>query len=121
MCQIIQERIFDLPSQRRGILGELEICIGGSDSLASENASVAEIRLSAAMMVTIGHWLGNEDRIQALLSLSCGSDEISDEQLSEQLARDGIVKFVIFFFLWQCWLLRLFILIFKFIALQLVV
>lgn len=96
MCQIIQERLFDLPSQRRGILGELEICIGGSDSLPSENVSVAEIRLSAAMMVTIGHWLGNEDRIHALLSPSCGSDEISDEQLSEQLARDGGIPLPIF-------------------------
>ncbi|KAK1370816.1 ABC transporter A family member 1-like [Heracleum sosnowskyi] len=97
MCQIIQERLFDLPSQRRGILGELEICIGGSDSLPSENASVAEIRLSAAMMVAIGHWLGNEERIQTLLSPSCGSDEISDEQLSEQLARDGFEAYVLDF------------------------
>lgn len=121
MCQIIQERLFDLPSQRRGILGELEICIGGSDSLPSENASIAEIRLSAAMMVTIGHWLGNEDRIQTLLSPSCGSDEISDEQLSEQLSRDGIVNFFIFSFLRQCWLLKLFILISKCITLRLVV
>ncbi|KAL1813550.1 hypothetical protein ACET3Z_023615 [Daucus carota] len=96
MCQIIQERLFDLPSQRRGILGELEICIGGTDYVPSENASVAEIRLSAAMMVTIGRWLGNEDRIQTLLSPSRGSDEISDEQLSEQLARDGGIPLPIF-------------------------
>lgn len=103
MCQIIQERLFDLPSQRRGILGELEICIGGTDSVPSENASVAEIRLSAAMMVTIGRWLGNEDRIQTLLSPSRGSDEISDEQLSEQLARDGIVKlFISYLFSLSC-------------------
>lgn len=91
MCRIVQEKLFDIPSHRRGILGELEICIGGSDSVPSENASIAEISLSKAMMLIIGRWLGNEERVKTLVSASNGSDGIFGEQLSEQLARDGML------------------------------
>lgn len=90
LCQLIQERLFDIPSHPRGILGDLEVCIGGINSIASENASVAEISLSKEMIVIIGSWLGNEERISALISSTDGSDGVFGEQLSEQLARDGM-------------------------------
>lgn len=86
---MIQEKLFDIPPHRRGLLGELEICIGGSDSVPSENASVAEISLSKEMMLIVGRWLGNEARVNALVSAP--SDGNFGEQLSEQLARDGML------------------------------
>lgn len=90
LCQIIQERLFDIPSQRRSLLDDLEVCIGGIDSISSENATVAEISLSHEMLLIVGRWLGNEERIRTLISSSTSPDRIFGEQLSEQLVRDGM-------------------------------
>lgn len=91
LCQIIQEKLFDIPLHPRSILSDLEVCIGGMDSIAPANASVAEISLSKEMIVAIGQWLGNEERVRSLTAnatnSSCGA---FDEQLSEQLLRDGM-------------------------------
>ncbi|KAH9679350.1 ABC transporter A family member 1 [Citrus sinensis] len=89
LCQIIQERVFDIPSQRRSLLDDLEVCIGGIDSISSENATAAEISLSQEMLLIVGRWLGNEERIKTLISSSSSPDRIFGEQLSEQLVRDG--------------------------------
>lgn len=89
LCQIIQERVFDIPSQRRSLLDDLEVCIGGIDSISSENATAAEISLSQEMLLIVGCWLGNEERIKTLISSSSSPDRIFGEQLSEQLVRDG--------------------------------
>ncbi|XP_059646285.1 ABC transporter A family member 1 isoform X5 [Cornus florida] len=96
LCQIIHERLFDFPSHPRSLLSDLEICIGGTDSIASENASVAEISLSEEMIVTIGCWLGNEERVRTLVSSMNVSDGVFGEQLSEQLVRDGGIPLPIF-------------------------
>lgn len=89
LCQIIQERLFDIPHPR-SLLDDLEVCIGGIDSIASEKASAAEISLSKEMIITIGRCLGNEERSKALVSSTLVPDGIFSEQLSEQLVRDGM-------------------------------
>ncbi|THF97083.1 hypothetical protein TEA_001894 [Camellia sinensis var. sinensis] len=91
LCRLIQERLFDIPSHPRSLLSDLEVCIGGTDSITSENASVAEISLTEDMIVIIGQWLGNEERIKILLSSTDLSAGVFGEQLSEQLVRDGRV------------------------------
>lgn len=90
LCRFIQERLFHIPHPR-SILSDLEVCIGGVDSITSENASVAEISLSPEMIVMIGRWLGNEERISTLISSTPVSDGVFGEQLSEQLFRDGML------------------------------
>ncbi|CAK9155595.1 unnamed protein product [Ilex paraguariensis] len=89
LCEIIQEKLFDIPSHPRSILSDLEVCIGGVDSITSENTSVAEISLSEEMIVMIGRWLGNEERIRTLVCAPNGSVGVFGEKLSEQLVRDG--------------------------------
>jgi ATP-binding cassette subfamily A (ABC1) protein 3 len=96
LCRIIQERLFDIPSHSRGIFGDLEVCIGRNDSIVSENTSVAETSLSKEMIVIIGRWLGNDERINSLISSTDSSDGVFGEQLSEQLARDGRIPLQIF-------------------------
>ncbi|RVW16551.1 ABC transporter A family member 1 [Vitis vinifera] len=49
---------------------------------------LAEISLSPEMIVMIGRWLGNEERISTLISSTPVSDGVFGEQLSEQLFRD---------------------------------
>ncbi|KAG7961902.1 hypothetical protein I3843_09G039100 [Carya illinoinensis] len=95
LCQIIQERLFDIPHPR-SLLDDLEVCIGGIDSIASEKASAAEISLSKEMIITIGRCLGNEERSKALVSSTLVPDGIFSEQLSEQLVRDGGIPLPIF-------------------------
>ena len=90
LCRIIQERLFDIHSHPRSLLDDLEVCIGGTDSITSENASVAEISLSKEMIIVVGRWLGNGERIKTLISSRPISDGLFGEQLSEQLVRDGI-------------------------------
>lgn len=91
LCQVIQEKLFDIPSHPRSILGDLEVCIGGKDFIASESTSVAEISLSKEIIVAVGQWLGNEERVHALVSACAdASSGAIGEQLSEQLIRDGM-------------------------------
>ncbi|CAK7342616.1 unnamed protein product [Dovyalis caffra] len=89
LCQTIQSRLFDIPSHPRTLLDDLEVCIGRIDSIRSENASVTEISLSREMIILIGRWLGNEERVKTLISSTRISDGVFGEQLSEQLVRDG--------------------------------
>ncbi|KAK3003103.1 hypothetical protein RJ639_020222 [Escallonia herrerae] len=96
LCRSIQERLFDTRLHPTGIASDIEVCIGGIDSAICENTSVAEISLSQEMMVVIGRWLGNEERIRTLISASYSSDGVLVEQLSEQLARDGGIPVPIF-------------------------
>ncbi|KAL6987169.1 Phospholipid-transporting ATPase abca1 [Sarracenia purpurea var. burkii] len=96
LCRLIQERLFDIPSHPRSLLSDLEVCIGAADSITSENASVAEISLSEEMIVIIGRWLGNQERIRTLISPTDHSAGEFEEQLSEQLIRDGGIPLPIF-------------------------
>ncbi|XP_059428864.1 ABC transporter A family member 1 isoform X1 [Corylus avellana] len=96
LCQIIRERLFDIPSHPRSLLDDLEVCIGGIDSIASENASAAEISLSKEMIIAIGRYLGNEERTKALVLSTPVSDGNFGEQLSEQLVRHGGIPLPIF-------------------------
>ncbi|CDP14120.1 unnamed protein product [Coffea canephora] len=98
LCQIIQEKLFDVPCHTRSILGDLEVCIGAKDTIASEGTSVAEISLSEEIIVAIGRWLGNEERVRALVSASASnaSSGATGEQLSEQLVRDGGIPLPVF-------------------------
>lgn len=93
LCRVIQEKLFDIPSHSRSLLGDFEICIGGTDSITSENASVAEISLSKEMIIRIARWLGNEERIRMLISPTPVPDGFFGEQLWEQLVRDGKTDF----------------------------
>lgn len=88
MCRTIQEKLFDVPSHPRSILNDLEICIGGIEGTTAETA--AEISLSKEMILTIGQWLGNGERVETLVSADSASYGILGEQLSEQLLRDGM-------------------------------
>ena len=101
LCRYIQERLFHIPHPR-SILSDLEVCIGGVDSITSENASVSEISLSPEMIVMIGRWLGNEERISTLVSSVSVSDGVFGERLSEQLFRDGMLFFAHFPFVFWC-------------------
>lgn len=82
--------LFDIPSHPRSLLNDLEVCIGATDSITSGNASVAEISLSKEMIIVVGRWLGNEERVKTLISSRSNSDGLFGEQLSEQLVREGI-------------------------------
>ncbi|PIA53512.1 hypothetical protein AQUCO_00900239v1, partial [Aquilegia coerulea] len=96
LCQTIQELLFDMPCHPKGILGDLEHCIGGSNSIASENDSVAEISLSLETILVIGRWLGDETRIRTLVNSTPVSSAMFGEHLSEQLIRDGGIPLPIF-------------------------
>lgn len=107
LCQIIREKLFDIPSYPRSLLDDLEVCIGGIDSIASENASAAEISLSKEMIIAIGRYLGNEERTKALVLSTPVSDGNFGEQLSEQLVRHGMCTLA-YADLWASFLLLLF-------------
>lgn len=92
LCQAIQEMLFDVPSQPRSLINDLEICIGGADSASSGNTSIAEISLTPDMIGLIGRWLGNEERVKTLMCSTPVYDGASQEQLSEQLFRDGMCE-----------------------------
>ncbi|KAJ8624155.1 hypothetical protein MRB53_032685 [Persea americana] len=94
LCRRIQDALFYFPCHPRSILSDLEVCIGGSDSITSDN--VAEISLSQEMIIAIGHFLGNEERIRTLISCTPLTDGVFGEQLSEQLIRDGGIPLRIF-------------------------
>ncbi|KAL6133968.1 hypothetical protein ACLB2K_066201 [Fragaria x ananassa] len=96
LCRVIQERLSYVPSHPRSLLDGLEVCIGAIDSIMAENASVAEISLSREMIIMIGRWLGNEERIKPLISPTPLSDGVLGEQLFEQLDRDGGIPLLIF-------------------------
>ncbi|KAL6272895.1 hypothetical protein ACE6H2_023587 [Prunus campanulata] len=96
LCQVIQERLSYVPSHPRSLLDGFEVCIGATDSIVAENASVAEISLSREMIIIIGRWLGNEERIKSLISSVPLSDGVIGEQLAEQLVRDGGIPLPIF-------------------------
>ncbi|KAG4214601.1 hypothetical protein ERO13_A01G131111v2 [Gossypium hirsutum] len=103
LCRIIQEMLFDIPSHPRSLLNDLEVCIGATDSITSGNASVAEISLSKEMIIVVGRWLGNEERVKTLISSRSNSDGLFGEQLSEQLVREGGIPLPIFS---EWWLAR---------------
>lgn len=92
LCQAIQERLLEVPSHPRSLLNDLEICIGGTDSVTSGNTSIAEISLTREMISLIGHWLGNEERVKTLISCTPVFEGASQEQLSEQLFRGGMYE-----------------------------
>ncbi|XP_050384666.1 ABC transporter A family member 1 isoform X4 [Argentina anserina] len=96
LCRVIQERLSHVPSHPRSLLDGLEVCIGATDSIVAENASVAEISLSREMIIMIGRWLGNEERIKPLICPTPLSDGVLGEQLFEQLDRDGGIPLLIF-------------------------
>ncbi|RZC20522.1 ABC transporter A family member 1 isoform B [Glycine soja] len=96
LCQAIQERLLDVPSHPRSLLNDLEICIGGTDSVTSGNTSIAEISLTREMIGLIGRWLDNEERVKTLISGTPVCDGASQEQLSEQLFRDGGIPLPVF-------------------------
>ncbi|XP_047150016.1 ABC transporter A family member 1-like [Vigna umbellata] len=96
LCQDIQERLLEVPSHPRSLLNDLEICIGGTDSVTSGNTSIAEISLTREMISLIGHWLGNEERVKTLISCTPIFEGASQEQLSEQLFRGGGIPLPVF-------------------------
>lgn len=96
LCRIIQRKLYDIPSHSRSILTDLEVCVGGNDSITSESASIAEISFSKESIIKIGQWLGNEERIQMLISSIPVPDGVFGEQLCEQLVRDGGIPLPIF-------------------------
>lgn len=89
-CQHIHEGFFDFPSQPRSLLNDIEACIGPIEPITPENQSVTEISLSRQMLTAIGRWLGNEERIKALVSSPSTAPGVFGEQLREQLVRDGM-------------------------------
>nr|XP_018630849.1 ABC transporter A family member 1 isoform X1 [Nicotiana tomentosiformis] len=89
LCLLIQEKLFDIRPHSRSILNDIEVCIGGTNSIVSEDASAAEISLSKEMIMAVGQWFGNEERVKALVSATDDSCKIFGDQLSEQLDRDG--------------------------------
>lgn len=97
-CQIIQQWLFNVPTQPRSLLGDLEVCIGVSDSITPDTASASEISLSPEMVQSIAKFLGNEQRVSTLVPPMPEEDVRLDDQLSEQLFRDGTSTHVTYFF-----------------------
>lgn len=95
LCLIIQEKLFDIRPHSRSIINDIEVCIGGTNSIVSEDASAAEISLSKEMIMAVGQWFGNEERVKALVSATDDSSKIFGDQLSEQLARDGTLIYTL--------------------------
>ncbi|CAM9002500.1 unnamed protein product [Rhodiola kirilowii] len=96
LSHMVKEKLLGVSYQRRGILGDLEACIGVGDLITSENASVAEITMTPEMISIVGNWLGNKDRVDTLINLTSTPDGILDYQLSEQLIRDGGIPLPVF-------------------------
>lgn len=96
LCQMIQQWLFNVPSQPRSLLGDLEVCIGVSDSITPDTASASEINLSPEMIQSIAKYLGNEQRVSTLVLPMPEEDVGFDEQLSEQLYRDGGIPLPVF-------------------------
>ncbi|XP_070027820.1 ABC transporter A family member 1 isoform X2 [Nicotiana sylvestris] len=96
LCLLIQEKLFDIRPHSRSILNDIEVCIGGTNSIASEDASAAEISLSKETIMAVGQWFGNEERVKALVSATDDSCKIFGDQLSEQLDRDDGLPLPIF-------------------------
>ncbi|KAJ4906630.1 ABC transporter A family member 1 [Raphanus sativus] len=96
LCQMIQQWLFNVPSQPRSLLGDLEVCIGVSDSITPDTASASEISLSPEMIQSIAKYLGNEQRVSTLVPPMPEEDVGFDEQLSEQLYRDGGIPLPVF-------------------------
>jgi len=90
LCRRIQETLFAFPSNTSSILGDLEICIGGSSTFSSNNLS--EVSLTREMIILVARMLGNEESILTLVSSNPITDGVFGEQLSEQIIRDGIAK-----------------------------
>lgn len=97
LCLLIQEKLFDIRPHSRSILNDIEVCIGGTNSIASEDASAAEISLSKETIMAVGQWFGNEERVKALVSATDDSCKIFGDQLSEQLDRDGTSAYILKF------------------------
>ncbi|CAH8265610.1 unnamed protein product [Arabidopsis lyrata] len=95
-CQIIQQWLFNVPTQPRSLLGDLEVCIGVSDSITPDTASASEISLSPEMVQSIAKFLGNEQRVSTLVPPVPEEDVRFEDQLSEQLFRDGGIPLPIF-------------------------
>ncbi|ESQ52886.1 hypothetical protein EUTSA_v10016127mg [Eutrema salsugineum] len=95
-CQMIQQWLFNVPSQPRSLLSDLEVCIGVSDSITPDTASSSVISLSPEMVQSIAKYLGNEQRVSTLVTPMPEEDVQIDEQLSEQLFRDGGIPLPIF-------------------------
>lgn len=71
-------------------MNDIEVCIGANEPITPENQSVTEISLSRQMLTIIGRWLGNEERINTLVSSPSTAPGVFGEQLTEQLFRDGM-------------------------------
>ncbi|XP_031487931.1 ABC transporter A family member 1 isoform X2 [Nymphaea colorata] len=94
LCSKIQGLLSDFPCHPKGVLHDLEICIGGNDLILP--ADVSEICLSEEMVAFVGRFLENESRVRTLLSGRLAADGVFSQQLSEQLARDGGIPLRIF-------------------------
>ncbi|KAJ4969915.1 hypothetical protein NE237_003014 [Protea cynaroides] len=95
LCRSIQERLFEFRCHSRSILSDIEVCIGGTDSITLDEPA-AEISLTQDLIMMIGCWMGNEERIRALISCTHVNDGVFGEQLSEQLFRDGGIPLPVF-------------------------
>ncbi|KAL9264205.1 ABC transporter A family member 1-like protein [Drosera capensis] len=97
LCWKILERLSEAPSHPRSILSDIEVCIGSAWSLLdSGSLSAAEISLSREQIVEVAGWLGNNERVHALVTSDTATNGILCEQLSEQLIRDGGISLPIF-------------------------
>ncbi|KAH9621199.1 hypothetical protein KSS87_008655 [Heliosperma pusillum] len=92
---MIQEKLCEIPSHPKSLLSDLETCIGGTD-ITPDSASVAEISLSRDSIIMIARWLGDEERVMALINSKAASDAILSEQLFDQLLRDGGIPLLVF-------------------------
>ncbi|KAK9664352.1 hypothetical protein RND81_14G035600 [Saponaria officinalis] len=92
---MIQEKLCEVPSHPRSLLSDLETCIGGTD-ITPDSASLAEISLSKDSIIMIARWLGDEERVMALINSKAASDGILSEQLFDQVLRDGGIPLLVF-------------------------
>ncbi|XP_074276823.1 ABC transporter A family member 1 isoform X2 [Silene latifolia] len=92
---MIQEKLCEIPSRSKSLLSDLETCIGGTD-ITPDSASVSEISLSRDSIIMIARWLGDEERVMALINSKAASDGILSEQLFDQLLREGGIPLLVF-------------------------
>eukprot|EP00252_Welwitschia_mirabilis_P024322 TRINITY_DN7176_c0_g1_i1.p1 TRINITY_DN7176_c0_g1~~TRINITY_DN7176_c0_g1_i1.p1 ORF type:complete len:583 (+),score=116.15 TRINITY_DN7176_c0_g1_i1:166-1749(+) len=94
LSNILEDVFSDFTYHRGGILSDLEICIGGAE--ASSSSGMSEINLTPDMIILAAQKLGNEEFICNLISDSPSVDGVFTDQLSEQLARDGVLPLKVF-------------------------
>jgi hypothetical protein len=90
LCNRIRSAIYDLAYHPKSHTDDLETCSGMAGKTLSKN--ILEVTLTRDMVLHVGKFLGDEEFVQQIVCSDpvTVNDSVFGEQLSEQLARDGM-------------------------------